>query len=362
MGKGGYPMWFWVLAVALAEPAVSALADPLSLSDEVPARPRQKPPLQLLGRVMLDTNRTLDPAAPDDQPWLDIRRARFQLKYKPIDEVRLKLDWNLEKMVIHDLYGDFGTDTYWVRVGQSKMPVSAAFLESSLHLPFAERPMLHDVLQNGRFVGGNLMTSHEHFFAEIAGGQTRPFDSEAGSTEVYLHGIWKPVDGIWASGAVSVGDQVALVPEFVSVSGAEWATVSQPVTGLAERATLGGSMWSAPLRFDIEGMGLWGEADEPLSVVGGYAEVLWMITGEEHRYAKTPTPNNPIHSGLGAFELGLRYEKLWSRGVVDGEASAVTGGLTWFAHKHIKVPFNLVYTQTPVWNETTLVVRFQASG
>ncbi|MFT4628395.1 MAG: phosphate-selective porin [Myxococcota bacterium] len=71
---------------------------------------------------------------------------------------------------------------------------------------------------------------------------------------------------------------------------------------------------------------------------------------------------NTIHSGLGAFELGLRYEKLWSRGVVDGEASAVTGGLTWFAHKHIKVPFNLVYTQTPVWNETTLVVRFQASG
>ncbi len=328
----------------------------------VGALAQSPPPLfKLGGRVMLDTNQVISEPRDPDAPWLDIRRARVHAYLQPHEGVKAKLDFNLEKMSIHDLYVDLGPKTLRARVGRSKTPISNAFLESSQVLPFAERPMMHDVLQSSRYQGVGLMSSHDKVFAEIAGGQVDLFQPDVASTEGYAHVIVKPVDVLWLTGSTGVGSHKALQPEFVTAAGTEWASV-EPLTGLGTRSTLGIAAWPDRWRIDSEVFLLTGTALEPLTAMGAYGGLLFMITGEPNPFSKQAKAESPMPKGPGAFEVGARLEHVQAWGATTAQSTAVTGGLTWYAHPNVKWLANVVWTDLPARDETALILRWQANG
>jgi hypothetical protein len=317
------------------------------------------PPIRASGRVMLDTRRVLDEPRADDDPWLDIRRARIQAHVRPAEHVYGKFDWNLETMSVHDLYADLGPDALQVRVGRSKTPISATFLESSLHLPFAERPMMHDVLGSGRYHGVGVSHRTERWVVEAAGGQVGPFEPATASTEGYAHALASPADTWWISASTGIGHHRAAQPIFVTAAGTEWAT-SPVLEGFGTRSTAGVVFAPGPWRFGGELMGrTLAGPEQRLRSLGGYAEVLVRLTGESNPYGKRLIVERPLPEGPGAFEVGARIEHAGVDGVVVAAATSGTAGLTWYPHDRVKWINNLVVTDLPERDEVAVVVRWQ---
>ena len=89
-------------------------------------------------------------------------------------------------------------------------------------------------------------------------------------------------------------------------------------------------------------------------VYGWYAEALYFLTGEVRNYDRkaglyartTPRENFGLSKGLGAWQVGARYSKLYLRdtGIDGGVVDDVTLGLNWYLNPNLKLQANYVVT------------------
>ena len=108
---------------------------------------------------------------------------------------------------------------------------------------------------------------------------------------------------------------------------------------------------------DSVGNGFTSVAGAPLGTVyfnGWYVEALYFLTGEQREYDRKagiysriiPHENFRFRGGLGAWQLGLRYNRLdlSDTGINGGQIHDVTVGLNWFLNPNMKFQWNYVYT------------------
>ena len=89
-------------------------------------------------------------------------------------------------------------------------------------------------------------------------------------------------------------------------------------------------------------------------VYGWYAEALYFLTGETRYYDRkaglfartTPKENFRFGRGLGAWQIGARYSKLYLRdtGIDGGVVDDVTLGVNWYLNPNLKLQANYVVT------------------
>lgn len=89
-------------------------------------------------------------------------------------------------------------------------------------------------------------------------------------------------------------------------------------------------------------------------VYGWYTEALYYLTGEIRNYDRkagaysrtTPLENFKICKGLGAWQIGARYSKLYLRdsGIDGGVVDDITLGLNWYLNPNLKLQANYVLT------------------
>jgi phosphate-selective porin OprO/OprP len=140
------------------------------------------------------------------------------------------------------------------------------------------------------------------------------------------------------TGEVPGSRQYTVAPEFAMVLG--------PVTVQAE--------WTGQLLTQAE------PNAQPQGTVfyhGGYAEVLYFLTGEHQEYAKREgvfdrvVPRNNYNvkgssggSSLGAWQVGVRfsYHDLSDKAIQGGQVYDWTVGLNWYLNPNVKFQFNYI--------------------
>ncbi len=261
----------------------------------------------------------------------ELRRLRSGLE---VEWGRLSLDFNYD---FHDSVEHLKDLTLEIKIvkglhivgGDMKLPVSPEWLTSAAKIDFIERSLLASALAPGRDWGVELTGEpFKHFNYQVgvfAGddrtGQARADTTVAGRLEYsFLKGLALGVNG-------SQG-QVHADAQDVSNSLAHGASVHAP-SGfrIYERHFVSGTRrrLGTDLQYRYKSLGLGGEYlqmtserngqgsvfdDLPREVARGWsASATWLVTGE--RKTRTIKANHPInHGGIGAVELGVRYDAL----------------------------------------------------
>jgi phosphate-selective porin OprO/OprP len=293
-----------------------------------------------------------------------------------------------------------------IRVGTQKEAIGFEHLVSSRFLPFMERSYNHDTFYgafNGGFTPGASVW--DNFADERAGyniGIFKPtnnsfgFNDNDGDYAVVGRLAWLPVYedegrqlihlGISGRQATTFDDRNRFrtrdamragsssrwpVPADISVFGdtmqwvnAEFAAVQGPWTVQAE--------WLMSFTSDaqrIAGGSPVGPNVDSLFYQGGYAQVLYYLTGESDNYSFdkmafdrvkpfenffwVPGEDGCNYCGRGAWQVGARYNflDLNDEGINGGQLHNLTLGLNWFFNPNTKWQFNYIATYRDV-NET----------
>jgi phosphate-selective porin OprO/OprP len=346
---------------------------------------------------------------PPYQDGVDFRRARIRID----GTMYYTIDWAMEYDFVNS-FNDSGTarpmigltDFWWtfketpivgnVRIGQQKPPIGFEHLVSSRYLPFMERSYNQD-----SFYG----VAHNGFLPGIS-----CFDNWDEGFGTWHIGLYKPTDNVFAAIAES-GEAmgVARITRLLhyDCDGAELLHIGGSVmsqspvndrltfrtrdairTGLsvnwptpANTGTIAGDdlqminselvVVNGPWTFQSEYLVsyLQNAADIIGGVVqpstgtatyhGGYAQVLFFLTGEHDNYNKAtgvfdrvvPSRNfyfrnGCVESGPGAWQLGLRYNylDLDHETLSGGILHNVTCGLNWFLNPKLKIQFDYMAT------------------
>jgi phosphate-selective porin len=300
-----------------------------------------------------------------DAQW---KRLSFEFDYDPHD--------SLEHL--KNLFGELKVaKALHIRGGNFKVPVSAEWLTPAAKIDFVERSLLAAALAPGRDWGVALLGEPVNgvnyeigvFKGDGRTDQSRSETTVAGRIEA------RPIKGFELAVAASQGeveadpsetpDPVARGVSFHAPSGFR----------LYERHFVDGTRrrLGADARYHHKSVGLKVEVlqmtserqgqgsvfdDLPSEVARGWAaSATWLVTGD--RKTRTIKPERPIHrGGVGAIELGVRYEAL--RVDDDGEESGFagagsrarnirpvggrnfTGGLSWWPLAFVRLMGNVV--------------------
>jgi phosphate-selective porin len=318
-----------------------------------------------------------DPDRPLEDGEADVRRARLGLEGE-WRRLSFEAEADLEDEDEHLSDAWVGlrlSRAFRLRVGNMKVPVSREWLTSARRIDFAERALMVESLAPGRDWGAVLHGRAGAFEYEVGAfrgdGRTRRSRSETtGAGRIGLH-LGKDVE---VGGSFSAGDVVArpggldeaLDPRGVAgqaLSGHEFFR-EKYVDGRRLRygadavAVMGPAALKAEyleLRESRRGQGA--AFDDLPDVVGrGWsASATWLVTGEKKK--GTIEPARSVPRGLGAVELGLRYEELRfddagdgiglagvgdrSRNLRPSGDRAFTGGLSWWPAAPVRLIGNV---------------------
>jgi phosphate-selective porin OprO/OprP len=154
------------------------------------------------------------------------------------------------------------------------------------------------------------------------------------------------------TGTITASRQYTIAPEFAAVAGS-WTFQAE---------------WTGQVVTDATPAG--GTNQGTILYQGGYAEVLYFLTGEYQLYDKgngafgRVIPNQNLRmkkgegvSGCGAWQVGVRfsYLDLNDKAIQGGMVYDWTAGVNWFWNPNMKVQFNYIAEHrdqpgvTPVW-------------
>jgi phosphate-selective porin len=316
-----------------------------------------------------------DGSLTDDEA--DVRRARLGLDG----------EW---RRVSFQFEGDFTSDegnlkdawmglrlsrAFRLRVGNMKVPVSREWMTSARNLDFAERALLASALAPGRDWGAMLHGRAgpvEYGLGAYRGdGRTRRSRAETtGAAHLGLH-LGK---GFEVGGSFSAGD-VAAEPAPLDAAPDPRGSSAEALSGFeffrekyvdgrrlrygADAALIRGpaALKAEYLELREERRGQGAAFDDLPDVVGrGWAvSATWLVTGEKKK--DNVEPERSVPRGIGAVELGLRYEELRFDDAGDGSGlagvgdrsrnlrptgdRAVTGGLSWWPSRYVRLLGNV---------------------
>jgi len=353
---------------------------------------------------------------------LDLRRARFRIDGTMYETMEWAIEYDfVNSLRVRNQGGAIGffdeavtapTDVWWlfkelpilgnVKIGHQKEPVGFEHMVSSRFLPFMERSYNQDAFYGGTFNGFTTGISAYDNYGE----------DDMGLIHV---GLFKPMYSVFATstgdGDYSVVGRITRLLWYsdegrglfhVGLSGKQATAVSQSgvpgriMTFRTRDAVRTGLSQSWP---QVAGITLYGDdmqwvngelvgvvgpwtfqaeylvsglqdarkayADAPAGTAvyhGGYAQVLYFLTGEHDHYNKKtaafdrvlPHENffrvrdcdGNIISGSGAWQVGLRYDylDLNDQTLNGGILHNYTVGLNWFLNPNTKIQFNYMAT------------------
>lgn len=338
----------------------------------------------------------------------DIRRGRigFGGNWKDL-EYELEADWGgpARQLIYPELFKDRGrpalgwdgvelkdalinypfTKAFEVRAGHFKLPVSPELLTSASKIDFIERSLIGQNLAPGRDWGvmlhGEVLKRINYQAGVFAGdGRTELFRAE---TTVAARVLYRVIRGLDAGGYFSQGNVKAppeppagllVVPlELIPVangfgtrgpSGYRFSD-RRFVEGRRLRAGLEATLARGP--FGVKGEYMHGReerkgqsaifTDLPEEVANGWAiSATWLLTGDKKE--RTIKPKKPLFKGIGAIEIGARYEGLRyddngpnvgfegagnrARNMRPAALKVATGGVSWWPTPWMRVMGNVV--------------------
>jgi phosphate-selective porin len=262
-----------------------------------------------------------------------------------------------------------------IRGGHFKLPFSPEFLTSAAKTDFAERTMLVDALGLGRDWGGVALgeIGRIHYEAGVFQGdgwRTHQRSGPTGAGRVVvttLTGL--DLGASYTEGHVEADDETlgaaqakgfhARGPAAFRFSGRHF------VDGRRRRLGGDGEFRRGPVGFKAEiGRG-WEERkgqgatfdDLPRVKTTGWAvSGTWLVTGDRKR--NTIRPRHPLPHGLGAVEVGVRYESVQvdddgpaagfagagnrARNILPVGDRVLTGGVSWWPRQWLRFLGNVV--------------------
>ena len=279
---------------------------------------------------------------------------------------------------LRDAWLDFRFDKgFRLRAGHQKVPVSAEWLTSARRLDFIQRSLPVRLLAPNRDWGGllhgELGNKAEYMVGLFAGDEWRSFRSAGMTGAARL--VLSPLDGLEVGGSFAQGDVKAESEDLVidpSPKGMEGEADSafeffgrKFVDG--RRRWIGGdlALLKGPIGLKAEylqqteerkGQGPNFEDLPTVKGSGWAASFTWLVTGEKKR--RTIKPDKPVFHGLGAIELGVRYDEVRfddegpdtgfagagnrSRNIRPAGDRAWTGGLSWWPRSWLRIEGNVV--------------------
>jgi phosphate-selective porin len=322
--------------------------------------------------------------------------------------VTFEFDYDLRDSLEHlkNLTGDLKiSKALHVTGGNMKLPVSPEWLTSASKIDFVERSLAVDALAPGRDWGVKLsgdvrkLTYHLGVFSgDGRGDQSRADTTVAGRLEAnVLKGL--ELGASASHGRVNADAQDAANPlaRGVSVHAPSGFRVYERhfVDGTRRRLGADARVRRGPVGLRAEFLRMTSERhgqgsvfdDLPGEVASGWsASATWLVTGDKKQ--RTIKPEHPLnHGGIGAVELGVRYDSL--RVDDDGAATGFegagsrarnirpvggrtwTGGMSWWPLEFVRLYGNVVVERyddpllAPVpgrkGNYVTLLARLQLS-
>jgi phosphate-selective porin len=336
-----------------------------------------------------------------------LRRLRvgFDAKWK---RLTVELTYDLKDPVEHlkNLSGDIKiSKALHVLGGKFKVPVSPEWLTSAAKTDFMERSLVVDSLAPNRDWGVELTGDVKKvtymlgvFQGDGEADQSRADTTVAGRLEAAVH---KGLElGVSASqGKVNADAQVIADPlaRGVSVHAPSGFRLYERHFVDGTRSRLGGDVRfrHGPIGLRAEYLQMTTERngqgsvfdDLPAEVARGWtASATWLVTGDKK--ARTIKPEHPLnHGGLGAVELGVRYDSLHvdddgpdtgfegagsrARNIRPVGGQTWTGGISWWPLEYVRFYGNAVVERyddpllAPVpgkkGNYVTLLARLQLS-
>jgi phosphate-selective porin len=297
----------------------------------------------------------------------ELRRLRtgFELEWRWL-AVEVDVDPRDDGDELKDLYLDLGpSKAFHVRGGHFKVPVSPEFLTSASRIDFVERSMLASDIGPGRDWGlevyGQPAKSFQYFLGVFRGDDrtsvTRADWTVAGRL------VFTPADDLDLGVSFSQAE-VEAEEETPGSDPSPKGMIGEGPAGFefyerhfvdGRRLRLGGDLAYTPGPIGIKGEYMEGREerkgqgstfdDLPEQVARGWAgSFTWLLTGESKK--GRIEPRRPFPHGVGAIEIGARYEELRfdDLGPDEGFAGAgnrarnirpaadrvFTGGLSWW--------------------------------
>jgi phosphate-selective porin len=260
----------------------------------------------------------------------ELRRLRvgFEARYK---RLRAELDVDPRNAEVgdtrlKDAYLDLElADAFRIRGGSFKPPVSGEFLTPASRTDFVERSMLATRLVPDREWGvmAHGQSKRVEYALGVFKGDGRGFRGRAGTTGVGRL-ILIPLKGLELGGSFAQGDVPAAEGADPETNGLLGEGPSgfrfynrHFVAGTRRRLGAEASVTRGPFRVGGE----WLEAREerkgqgstfddlPDEVGRGWAaSATWLVTGEKKK--RSIEPSRKVPAGIGAIEIGVRYEEL----------------------------------------------------
>lgn len=332
----------------------------------------------------------------------DLRRGRVGLEgnWKDLD-YELDVDWtNPARRAIKDgdrpVLGwggvelknaalDYSFDkALKVRAGHFKLPISPELLTSASKIDFIERSLIGQNVAPDRDWGVMLygeVLKRINYQAGVFAGDGRTEERRA-ETSFAARVLFRVIDGLDAGGYFSQGNVKAppeppaellvVPPELIpqangfGVRGPTGYRFSERrfVEGRRLRAGLEATLARGP--FGMKGEYVHGReerkrqsaifTDLPEEVANGWAvSATWLVTGDEKE--RTIKPKKPLFEGIGAIEIGARYEGLRyddtenvgfegagnrARNMRPAGLKVFTGGVSWWPTLWMRVMGNVV--------------------
>lgn len=295
----------------------------------------------------------------------ELRRLRlgFELEWRWL-AAEVDFDPQDDGDELKDLYLDLGTKAFRVRGGHFKLPVSPEFLTSASRTDFVERSMLANDLGPSRDWG--LMLHGEPARIEYAVGIFRGDDRTSVTRADWTVAARLAVaaaDDLDLGVSFSQGD-VEAEEDLPGTDPRPKGMIGESASGFefydrhfvnGRRLRLGGDLAYTPGPVGIKAEYLEGREqrkgqgstfdDLPDQLGRGWsASFTWLVTGESKK--ARIEPRRPFPHGVGAIEIGARYEELRfddtgpdegfagagdrARNIRPAADRAFTGGLSWW--------------------------------
>jgi phosphate-selective porin len=309
----------------------------------------------------------------------ELRRLRtgFELEWRWL-KLELDVDPRDDGDELKDLYLDLGPGkAFHVRGGHFKLPVSPEFLTSASRTDFVERTMLANDVGPGRDWGLMFHGEPTKSFAYQVGlfrGDNRTSVTRADWTAA-ARLVVTPADDLDIGVSFSQGD-VEAEEELPGSDPEPKGMLGEGPAGFefydrhfvnGRRLRLGGDLAWTPGPVGIKGEYMEGREerigqgstfdDLPEEVARGWAASgTWLLTGEPKK--NRVEPRRPFPHGVGAIEIGARYEELRfddlgpdegfegagnrARNIRPAADRAFTGGLSWWPVYWVRFMGNVV--------------------
>jgi phosphate-selective porin OprO/OprP len=345
---------------------------------------------QPIGRVMADYIAT-DSDKTRLTSGFELRRARLgfeaQLWKRWIGKLEADLAEN--EVDIKDAYIGYkdktaGGTAWWVKAGQSHFPSGFSTLSSSKYMTFMNRPIYADgEIQLARhmglaaFLGGERWTAHAGIFGRAVGDTNEDCNEGTECDDPFYAGLrvtgvpfMQDATHLWHIGGsiqyrnpngntIDIDQRDAVIhlisnknlnADFTSLAdnafgwGLETAAVWGPAHMKAEYVTLD---------VDLEPAGTAAIGQSSTDLDAWSVDIGFFLTGESKNYETKNAQWGSIKpkgivgkGGIGAWEVGLRYEEAdYNDGVdINGEMHLLTAGLNWYVNNTMRLMANYVTT------------------